>query len=106
MHLQFHAGTHIANLGITKLTESQTMKNVILALGLALGATAANAGTWKCGNSYQDHPCQASPAKKHDRYHHEPRKPTHGQGGGTVTPTPAPTPPTTPAPAPTPTPTP
>ena len=65
------------------------MKNVILALGLALGATAANAGTWKCGNSYQDHPCQAGQTKGHDRHHHhEPKRPTRGDGGGTVTPTP------------------
>src|SRR6476619_1304232 len=79
------------------------MKNVILALGLALGATAAHAGTWKCGNSYQDHPCQAGQAKGHDRHHHhEPKKPTHGTGGGAVTPTPTPAP--TPAPTPTPTP--
>jgi hypothetical protein len=79
------------------------MKNVILAMVLALGATAANAGTWKCGNSYQDHPCQAGQAKGHDRHHHERKKPTNG--AGTVTP-PAPTAPATPTPAPTPAPTP
>ncbi len=43
------------------------MKRIILAAGLALGATAANADTWKCGKSYQDHPCQIGKEQKAPR---------------------------------------
>ncbi len=82
------------------------MKTVLLAIGLSLAATAASAETFKCGKTYQDHPCAGSQTKstpKHHHHHHH-----HSSTGTTTpapTPTPTPTPPsTTPAPAPTPTP--
>src|SRR3954470_19394633 len=88
------------------------MKNMILALGLALGATAAHADMWKCGNSFQDHRCQAAPKQhkgkkvddepyRHPHAHHHPGAP--GNSGGNTTPTPpATTPPVKSPPATTP----
>ena len=70
---------------------------MILALGLALGASAAHADMWKCGNSFQDHRCQAAPKHhkgkkvddepyRHPHAHHHHGAP--GNSGGNTTPTP------------------
>ena len=58
------AGTHVALLSRAPNQDVQQMKTILAATCLALGATAANAEVFKCGKSFQDHPCQtAAPAK-------------------------------------------
>ena len=89
------------------------MKTIIVAACLALGSTAANAEVFKCGKSFQDHPCQtAAPAKaqtkkeqaEHKKHHHRGHK--HPTSKPTPKPTPSPAPTPSPKPTPTPKPTP
>ena len=82
------------------------MKTIMLAIGLALAATAAHADTWKCGRTYQDHRCHVM--HKHDgkvKTVATPKTPQPVPSTGTSTPPPVasvPTPAPTPKPSPTP----
>jgi hypothetical protein len=98
---------------LDRTDECSTMKKMILALGLALATTAANADGGKCGSSHQDRLCQARNAqerehdgkshKKHHRQHH--RNDNHTNPiVDTSKPTPQPAPRPTPAPFPVPAP--
>src|SRR5689334_5079142 len=84
------------------------MKQVIFAFGLAMAATVAHADTWKCGSSYQDHPCQAGStagSKVTEKHHHHHHHHHSTQVGDTGTTPPVKNPPTTQPPATTPPPT-